>query len=329
MVFSIVIPVYNRPEEIREVLESLTRQTYRNFEVLVIEDGSDQGSESIVDSFRKRIDVRYHYKPNSGQGFSRNAGFDLARGDYFVILDSDCIVPEFYLETVKKGIEDGKLDAFGGPDRNHPGFTPIQKAISYSMTSPFTTGGIRGRKRRLGVFHPRSFNMGLSRRVYEKTGGFKWTRLGEDLEFSIRIIKAGFRVGLIEDAFVYHKRRTRWTQFFKQLHFFGKARINVYTEHPDALKWVHCLPALFVLFSVLMLLMGIRDYRFPSVVLILWLMFSMVVLIDSSIRNRSLGIGLLSVAAGFIQIFGYGLGFLQAYINRIVLKRREIVRFAD
>ena len=247
MLFSIIIPLYNRPQEIKELLDTLTLQTYKLFEVLVIEDGSVNNAAEIIEEFNDKLDLKYFVKPNSGQGFSRNFGFERAKGEYFVIFDSDCLIPPDYLQIVNDSLTKNWLDAYGGPDDAHPSFTPTQKAISYSMTSPFTTGGIRGNKKGIGQFHPRSFNMGLSRRTWEKAGGFIITRLGEDIEYSIRIHSLGFKIGLIPDAKVYHKRRTSFFQFYKQLHFFGRARINVYTFFPQQLKAVHFFPGGFYL----------------------------------------------------------------------------------
>jgi len=256
MFFSIIIPLYNRPQEIDELLHTLTQQTYTQFEVLIIEDGSKIDAKDIVDSYADSLDIKYFYKENGGQGFARNFGFEHAKGDYFVIFDSDCLIPIDYLEIVKNYLLEYPLDAYGGPDGAHPSFTPVQKAISYSMTSPFTTGGIRGNKKHIGQFHPRSFNMGISREVWERTGGFILTRLGEDIEFSIRIQSMGFKIGLIPDAIVFHKRRTDLKQFYKQLHFFGRARINIYKHFPSELKIVHFFPALFTLFLLLSLILN-------------------------------------------------------------------------
>src|SRR6476661_5740453 len=250
MFFSVIIPLYNRPQEIDELLETLTRQTYTRFEVLVIEDGSTLDAAAIIDKYRDRLDIHYYVKENEGQGFTRNFAFKRANGDYFVIFDSDCLIPEHYLETVNNYLYEHKLDAYGGPDGAHDSFTPVQKAISYSMTSPFTTGGIRGNKKHIGKFHPRSFNMGISRKVWEATDGFLLTRLGEDIEYSIRIQGNGFKSALIPEAIVYHKRRTSLLQFYKQLHFFGRARINIYKFFPAELKVVHFFPALFTLFLI-------------------------------------------------------------------------------
>jgi glycosyltransferase involved in cell wall biosynthesis len=206
MFFSIIIPLYNRPQEIDELLATLTKQTYTQFEVLVIEDGSVNDAAAIVAKYQDRLDLKYFVKPNAGQGFARNFGFERAKGDYFVIFDSDCLIPSDYLAIVKNYLFDNELDAYGGPDAAHESFTPVQKAISYAMTSPFTTGGIRGNKKHIGQFHPRSFNMGVSREVYEKVGGFILTRLGEDIEYSVRIHENGFKIGLMPKCTIKEER---------------------------------------------------------------------------------------------------------------------------
>jgi glycosyltransferase involved in cell wall biosynthesis len=310
MKFSIIIPLYNRPDEIKELLESLTRQTYKNFEVIVIEDGSVNKAEDIVRSFIGKLEVHYYYKENSGQGFSRNFGFEKAGGDYFIIFDSDCIIPDHYLETVNDYLKKNYLDAYGGPDRAHPAFNDIQKAISYSMTSFFTTGGIRGNKKRVGQFHPRSFNMGISRKVYEDTKGFIITRMAEDLELSVRIIRKGYKVGLIEDAYVYHKRRTNLKQFFKQIHFFGRARINLHRFFPEELKPVHFFPALFTLGLLFTLLTVLISCKLFLMLFSCFVAYALLILVDSSIKNKSLKVGLLSAAAVYTQLTAYGIGFL-------------------
>lgn len=313
--YSIIIPLYNRPDEIRELLESLTKQTYTNFEVLVIEDGSKNDAKEIVASFVSRLDVRYFFKENSGQGFTRNFGFEHATGDYFIIFDSDCIIPAHYLAAVEKDLNTYGYDLYGGPDAASPDFNEVQKAISYAMTSPFSTGGIRGKKKTLGgKFHPRSFNMGLSRKVYEKVGGFIITRMGEDIEFSIRIIQAGFQSGLIPDAYVYHKRRSTFGQFFKQLHFFGRARINISRFFPEELKLVHWFPALFFLFCCSLVLWLVVQLLtgWPLFTIACWILLVYIGLIflHATIETNSIRIGLLSIRAVFTQLSGYGIGFL-------------------
>ncbi|TZF84958.1 glycosyltransferase [Pedobacter sp. BS3] len=320
MFFSIIIPLYNRPQEINELLHTLTGQTYMQFEVLVIEDGSTNDARAIVESYRDKLDVHYYYKPNEGQGFSRNFGFAQARGDYFIVFDSDCLIPKQYLETVKNYLYEHPLDAYGGPDAAHESFTPVQKAISYSMTSPFTTGGIRGNKKSIGQFHPRSFNMGISRQVWEKTGGYILTRLGEDIEFSIRIQRSGFTIGLIPNAVVYHKRRTSLFQFYKQLHFFGRARINIYKHFPEELKPVHFFPALFTLF--LFFTMAANIFNLPIAVLCncLLAVYILLIFFHSWSVNKSAKVAFLSIFAAFTQLAAYGFGFMQDLWRKVILK---------
>ena len=329
MFFSVIIPVYNRPNEIDELLDSLTRQTYSPFEVLVIEDGSTVDARQLVERYRDRLDVHYYVKPNTGQGFARNFGFERAKGDYFVIFDSDCLIPQDYLTHVAVFLETNWLDAYGGPDAAHESFTPVQKAISYAMTSPFTTGGIRGNRKHIGQFHPRSFNMGISRKVWEQIGGFKLTRLGEDIEYSIRIQASGFCVGLIYDAVVFHKRRTDFSQFYKQLHFFGRARINIYKHFPGELRLVHFLPAAFVLFLTVLLVLNVCRPATGNLLVeqfavagnILLGAYIVLLFAHALLQTRSVGVALLSVFAAVIQLCAYGLGFMQDLFKRVVLNR--------
>lgn len=313
--FSVIIPVYNRPDEIRELLQSLTRQTYTHFEVVIIEDGSTDRCETAAAAFRDELDITYYYKENSGQGFSRNAGFKKATGDYFVIFDSDCLIPPHYFETVNNHLQNHWLDAYGGPDKAHDSFSTLQKAISYSMTSPFTTGGIRGNKKHAGDFHPRSFNMGLSRAVFEATHGFKITRMGEDIEFSIRINDHGFTTGLIADAYVYHKRRTSLLEFFKQLRFFGRARINIGRFYPDEIKWVHWLPSLFLVFLLIYISLPFwLPHGFWLTTIFLGAFF-LLIAAHSTLKNRNLGVGLLSIVTSIVQLSAYGWGFISESIR--------------
>lgn len=332
MFFSIIIPLYNRPQEVDELLDSLTRQTYSPFEVLVIEDGSSLEARQIVEGYSDRLDVHYHVKPNAGQGFARNFGFEQAKGDYFVIFDSDCLIPSDYLANVTAFLAETPLDAYGGPDAAHESFTPIQKAISYAMTSPFTTGGIRGNRKHVGQFHPRSFNMGVSRAVWEQVGGFKLTRLGEDIEYSIRIQASGFRIGLIPDAVVFHKRRTDFKQFYKQLHFFGRARINIYKYFPSELKLVHFFPTMFVLFLIVLSLLHVwqamvgglvTGYFGPLMAVgdVLLVGYAVLLFAHAWTNTRDLKVALFSVPASFIQLCAYGMGFMQDFFKRLVLGR--------
>ena len=267
MLFSLVIPVYNRPEEVRELLESLCTQTLDNtcFEVIVIEDGSTVKCEEVCRSFEKKLALRYHYKQNSGPGMSRNAGVAMALGTYALILDSDVVLPEHYLANIKAELDCKACDAFGGPDCSHPNFTATQKAISYSMTSFFTTGGIRGGKKKLDKFYPRSFNMGIKTSVYNALGGFSNMRFGEDIDFSIRIFKGGYSCRLFPEAWVWHKRRTDFKKFFKQVYNSGIARINLYKKYPDSLKMVHLLPTVFTLGCLGLVLVSLIEVFFVGI----------------------------------------------------------------
>ncbi len=315
MFYSVIIPVYNRPNEIDELLESLTHQTYTNFEVLVVEDGSTEKCDHIIPKYQDKLKITYFFKPNTGQGFSRNFGFENAKGDYYVVFDSDCLIPSHYFESVENYLRDNPVGAFGGPDKAHESFTPMQKAISYSMTSVFTTGGIRGNKKHYGTFHPRSFNMGISKEVFEKVGGYRITRMGEDLEFSMRIIKSGFQTALIEDAFVYHKRRTSLSQFYKQLHFFGRARINVGRFYPEEVKLLHWFPALF---TIGILVTGFLKWVFPPLFFLgvgVYSLFLLLNFLSSLFKNKSLYVAILSVATSFTQLTAYGVGFLGEWIK--------------
>jgi len=313
--YSVIVPVYNRPHEVDELLNSLTQQTFKNFEVLIIEDGSTNKCEAIVQKYIDQLNIQYFFKENTGQGFSRNYGFERAKGDFFIVFDSDCLIPPHYFENADKSLDEQPLDAFGGPDKAHPSFTNVQKAISYSMTSPFTTGGIRGNKNHVGTFHPRSFNMGISKEVFEKTKGYIITRMGEDIEFSIRINGEGFNSGLIPEAFVYHKRRTSFIQFYKQLHFFGRARINISRFYPKELKLVHTFPALFTLGLLVMPITYLIDIKLTLVGLLVYALFAVLNFLAATVQHRSPIVGFLGMIASFTQLVAYGVGFLTELIQ--------------
>ena len=325
MRYSFVIPVYNRPDEVDELLESLTRQTLTDFEVIVVEDGSSVPCRHVVERYADRLPVHYYEKPNSGPGQTRNYGVERSTGEYVIVLDSDCILPPGYLQAVEEELQREPADAFGGPDRAHDSFTPVQKAINYAMTSFFTTGGIRGSsKGKMDKFYPRSFNMGIRREVYQALGGFSKMRFGEDIDFSIRIFKGGYRCRLFPEAWVWHKRRTDLKKFFKQVHNSGIARINLYKKYPESLKLVHMLPAAFTLGVAFLLLLALIGQ--PRSLGLLGLYIA-IILVDASLSNRSLWIGVLSVPAAFIQLTGYGTGFLRAWWQRCVLGKDEFAAF--
>lgn len=323
MRYSVIIPVYNRPDEVDELLDSLTRQRFQDFEVLVVEDGSSVSCKSVVDKYAETLTIHYFYKTNSGPGQTRNYGAERSHGEYLVVLDSDCVLPPGYLEAVEVELRKEPADAFGGPDRAHESFTSVQKAINYAMTSFFTTGGIRGGKKKMDKFYPRSFNMGIRAEAYRALGGFSKMRFGEDIDFSIRIFKAGYRCRLFPSAWVWHKRRTDFRKFFKQVHNSGIARIDLYKKYPESLKLVHLLPAVFTVGVALVLLAAFRWVGS------LWLLgiFMLVIFSDSSLKNKSLKIGILSVIAAFIQLVGYGSGFLLAWWKRCILGKKSFSAF--
>lgn len=321
--YSVVIPVYNRPDEVDELLQSLCGQTYQNFEVVVVEDGSAIPCKQVVKKYTEMLDVHYFEKPNSGPGQTRNYAAERSRGEYLLILDSDCILPETYLAAVEAKLQREPADAFGGPDRAHDSFSDVQKAINYAMTSFFTTGGIRGGKKKMDKFYPRSFNMGVRAEVYKALGGFSAMRFGEDIDFSIRIFKGGYRCRLFPEAWVWHKRRTDLKKFFKQVHNSGIARIDLYKKYPESLKLVHLLPAVFTVGVVMVLLVA---FICPWSLLLLAL-FAVVIFIDASIRNKSIKIGALSVIAAFIQLTGYGSGFLRSWWKRCICGGKSFSAF--
>ena len=352
MKYSIIVPVYNRPDEVDELLQSLTEQTLKDMEVIIVEDGSSQPCENIVHRYAGKLQLRYYTKENSGPGQTRNFGAEHSQGEYLIFLDSDCVLPPDFLKVVDEELKRKDCDAWGGPDRAHASFTNVQKAISYSMTSFLTTGGIGGGKKQMDKkFYPRSFNMGIRRSLYRQLGGFSSMRFGEDIDLSLRIYKSGASCRLFPEAWVWHKRRTDFKKFFKQVHNSGIARINLMKRHPGSLKLVHLLPAVFTIGTFLCLLLflvglffaGIGLYTgffggtgcnmglivaFLGAALILLallplLLFSLLVFIDSSIRNGSIKIGILSIWASFIQLIGYGTGFIRAWWLRCVCGRNE------
>lgn len=341
MKYSIIVPVYNRPEEAEELLKSLAQQSFKDFEVVIIEDGSSKTCKQTADSYADKIDIKYYFKDNSGPGQSRNYGAERSNGEYLIVLDSDVVLPNDYLMAVNDELTREPADAFGGPDCAHSSFTDVQKAISYSMTSFFTTGGIRGGKKKMDKFYPRSFNMGIRKDVYLKLGGFSNMRFGEDIDFSIRIFKAGYKCRLFPGAWVWHKRRTDFRKFFRQVFNSGIARINLYKKYPESLKLVHMLPMVFTVGVILLvltsafgrLMMQYDDIHkwydlcaFPWIPIIV---YCMMILIDSTVKNKNLKIGLLSIVASFIQLMGYGCGFISAWWKRCVQGKDEFHAFDE
>jgi glycosyltransferase involved in cell wall biosynthesis len=314
--YSIIIPVYNRPQEVQELLQSLTAQSYKNFEVIVIEDGSTVTSETVAQQFKNELTIRYIFKVNSGPGPSRNVGFENAKGQYFVVFDSDCIIPPNYFESVEKALSEFGFDAWGGPDRAHDNFTILQQAMGYTMSSVLTTGGIRGGKKRVGWFQPRSFNMGISRKVFEVTRGFMFDRYAEDIEFSIRMKRTGFNVGLIPDAYVYHKRRTSLSQFYKQVFNFGKGRALIGKKYPEEVKMTHWFPSVFCAAVILMLLSAFVNQDVFLFALCCFMAYLTAIFLHALIVSKNFLVAAFAIPSALFQFFGYGFGFLTERFKR-------------
>ena len=338
MKYSIIVPVYNRPDEVDELLQSLCEQTVKDFEVIIVEDGSIKPCKDVCNKYAGILSLHYYAKENSGPGQSRNYGAERANGEYVIILDSDVVLPKGYLQAIDNALT-SEIAAFGGPDAAHPDFTPVQKAISYSMTSFFTTGGIRGGKAKLDKFYPRSFNMGIRRDVYQQLGGFTKMRFGEDIDFSYRIVEAGYQPRLFPEAWVWHKRRTDFRKFFRQVYNSGIARINLEKRHPGTMKLVHLLPTVFTVGVIALILISavgralmhyVDHDQFYWMCFAPWLpilLYSLLIFIDSSIKNKSPHVGLLSIPAAFVQLMGYGLGFIESWWKRCILKQDEFQAF--
>jgi glycosyltransferase involved in cell wall biosynthesis len=310
MYFSIIIPVYNRPSEVYELLTSISNQTLQDFEVILIEDGSSDKSDQIVSFFQPKISIHYFYQGNQGQGFARNYGMNQANGEFFVILDSDVILPEDYLFVLKNAIRKRNLDAFGGPDAAASDFSNLQKAMDYAMTSFWTTGGIRGKLKEPSKYQARGFNMGVSRKVFDTTGGFADPNSGEDIEWSIRIKKAGFKLELVEEAFVYHKRKNTLKSFAKQAFSFGRNRVNVSRFHPEAIKLVHWFPTFFLMFLLSLLVNAIFYRVFIIPHLLIFGAWAGLVIYQASWRYKSILVGDLALLASIVQLCGYGSGLV-------------------
>lgn len=316
--YSVIVPVYNRPAEVEELLDSLSRQTIRNFEVVIVEDGSSQLCCDVADKYiANGLNVRYFLKENEGRSIARNYGIERAEGEYFIFFDSDCVIPIDYFEKLDSMRSVNPYDAFGGPDAADSSFTTTQKAINFAMTSFLTTGGIRGGRVSLEKFTPRTFNMGFSRKVYETVGGFR-EMFSEDIDMSTRIRVAGFSIGLYPDLPVYHKRRVDFRKFFRQVYVFGMSRITLKLLYPDSMKLVHCLPALFVVGVVAMIVLAI----FCS---IWWLLplaiYLFMIWLTALISTSSAVISFKAIPASMIQLGGYGCGFIKAYFEKIICRK--------
>ena len=320
MIFSLVIPVYNRPDEVDELLESLSKSDYNEaFEIVLVEDGSTIPCKDVVMTYQGKLNISYYFKENSGPGDSRNFGMQKARGDYFIIFDSDCIIPPNYLNEVRKALNEDYVDCFGGPDKALDSFSDIQKAINFAMTSFLTTGGIRGGSEKINKFQPRSFNMGISKKAFEASKGFGNIHPGEDPDLSIRLWNLGFETRLFPDAYVYHKRRIDWEKFSIQVNKFGKARPILNSWYPEHKKLTFWFTTLFILGLLLAFLLLIFNI---DILLQLYFVYFVIIFLTATIQNKSIKIGYLSVIAVWKQFYGYGRGFLESFIKVGLLKRK-------
>lgn len=321
MNFSIIVPVFNRPDEVEELLNSLSKQTQKNFEVVIVEDGSTEKCDYIAEKYSDKLSIQYFYKKNEKPAIARNYGARHAKGDYFLFFDSDCIIPEQYFEIVNKKLKENYTDAYGGPDAADPNFSVLQKAISYSMTSFFTTGGIRGGGEKLDKFYPRSFNMGISKTAFETIGGFPETKMhpGEDMVFSIEILKHGFKTQRIEDAFVYHKRRNTLKTFYKQVYKFGKTRWIITQKYPETFKIFFFAPSVFALGTIFLILLSL----FSIYSLLPIAIYTILVFLSSLLNTKNISVAIVSIITSFFQLFAYGFGFLEAISKINLLKKDE------
>lgn len=317
MKYSVIVPVYNRIDEVDDLLRSLAGQRGGDFEVIIVEDGSTTPCGETVEKYRDALDVKYYYKENEGRSIARNYGLERATGDYMIFFDSDCVIPPDYFIKLDKALTAKSLDCFGGPDAADESFSDTQKAINYSMTSFLTTGGIRGGKVQLERFTPRSFNMGYSRRVYKTVGGFR-EMFSEDIDMSTRVRQAGFSIGLIREAFVYHKRRVDFAKFLRQVYVFGMSRITLKLLYPDSLKAVHTLPAIAVVLGVACVVLAVTVSWWWILPIALYLL---AIFVTAWIATRRVKIAAMAVPASIIQLGGYGCGFIKAFFTKIILRR--------
>lgn len=324
ILFSIIVPVYNRPDEVADLLGSLEAQTDPGFETVIVEDGStipcleaDAASDGLLKVRRHdTLNLKYFRKSNEGRSIARNYGMDRAGGDFFIFVDSDCILPPGYIAALRKSLVEKSVDCFGGPDAAHDSFTPTQKAINYAMTSFLTTGGIRGGKVSMEKFTPRTFNMGFSREVYEGVGGFR-EMFSEDIDMSTRIRLAGFSITLFPEVYVYHKRRGNLRKFWRQVHVFGMSRITLELLYPGSMKLVHWLPALFTVGAIGLVIGSF----FCKWLLLPLLVYILALWAGALIAEKNLRISFLGVAAAMVQLLGYGTGFIKAYTRKIIMRK--------
>lgn len=317
---SIVIAIFNRKDELFELLQSLSFQTDKAFEIVIVDDGSKIDLKPTIEVFKENLDIHYFRKENSGPGLSRNYGARRAKNEWLIFVDSDVIVEKDYIENIKKSITEIPCDAFGGADKAHKGFNVIQKAISYSMTSVFTTGGIRGNKKAVTKFQPRSFNMGVRKSAFEKVGGFSNLRIGEDPDLSMTLWENGFTTAFFDTIAVYHKRRVDFGKFSKQVYQFGCARPILNQRHPNYVKISFAFPSLFLLGYIL----GFTEYFVfhNGFILAMYGLYTFLVFFHALYKTKNISIASMAIMATYIQMFSYGYGFLKSWFSLTIFKMK-------
>lgn len=311
--YSFIIPVYNRPIEIEELLSSfLELDGNFEYEIVIVEDGSKETSKSVIERYANKLNITYFFKTNSGPGDSRNYGMQRAKGNYYIVLDSDVILPNNYLSAVDYYLKSNFYHCFGGPDAAHKSFSDLQKAINFAMTSFLTTGGIRGGSEAVDDFQPRSFNLGLSKEAFKATKGFGKIHPGEDPDLVLRLRKLGYKTTLIKAAQVYHKRRISWHKFYTQVNKFGKVRPILNSWHPRSAKITYWFPTLFLLGFICALFMALFQFLYP---LLGYGLYFAAIFVSALLSTKSLKIATMSLLAVAIQFYGYGKGFLSSTLK--------------
>lgn len=322
--FSLISPTFSRPDEVFEFLESLTLQQFTGFEVIIADGSPNDDVRPVVEQFTDKLNLIYIYEKFLPVSDARNRAAEAANGEWLIFLDSDCIIPEYYLQRISKFLENNDVQLFGGPDKAHESFTDTQKAISYAMTSVLTTGGIRGKEKHVGVFHPRGFNMGIRKSSFEAVNGYATDfRCGEDIELSMRLLENGNKSALIPEAFVYHKRRTNFEKFFKQVFRFGAARINIWQRHPAELKITHLFPTVFMLFVISVPFQFLVCPTLFYASMLFLGVYNLANIVLATQETKSFKTGLLSLIAAYVMLFGYGWGFVRNFIEVKILGNKS------
>lgn len=320
--FALISPTFKRPDEVTEFLDSLRKLDYPKdkFEIILGDGTPGDELRPLIYPYQKDLPLKIYYEEFLPVSNARNRAAELSTAQFFIFLDSDCIIPEGYLKAVEFFLDaHPQINLFGGPDAASEDFTDLQKAISFSMTSFLTTGGIRGGSSSVTTYHPRGFNMGISAELFNKVGGYDENFVcGEDVELSMRLIKAGAKSAFIEEAHVFHKRRTSIKQFRRQVFRFGAARPLLAKAHPGNLKITHLFPLAFTVYrhvsAILFLLVFYFNLSVLSLPFAMYVLY-MVAVFFSALKKEGLSVALLAVQTTNTMNAGYGIGFLRNYLE--------------